>query len=279
MNKLLQLLPKNRRTGSKPRCHWLTDGSKEAVARRLSLLVAPYGSVDEQDFWMPDGFTDITEAQLHAAPRLVNQVDGKKLKDWWLAATSGRSMTPNFDIAASCSVMVGGESRKGLLLVEAKAHTEELDSEAKGKVLADNPSPGSAANHRRIGECIHEAAVGLADATGIAWTMNREAAYQMANRFTWAWKLTRLGYPVILVYLGFTGANEMGGTGSDQPYKDFDHWAECVQAHSKALFPEPAKIWGCPIPVNGQGLVPIIRSMDIPYEDQCPGEIVVYPKV
>lgn len=67
----------------------------------------------------------------------------------------------------------------------------------------------------------------------------------------------------------------MGSKGDDEPFKDHAHWAGCVHAHSKSLFPEPDKIWGNTISVNGQTIVPIIRSMDIPDEDQCPEEIVV----
>jgi len=275
MKELLLKLPENRRTGSKPRCHWLTHGNKAEVSRRLSGLIAPFGSVNATDFWMPDGFEDITEAQLHDAPKLVNEADGNKLRDWWLASTHGRPMTPNFDIASTCSVLIGNESRKGFLLVEAKAHTAELEVEKAGKKLDADASNGSHDNHQKIGECILEAAAGLSAATDVIWTMNRDAAYQMANRFAWAWKLTELGYPVILVYLGFIAADEMGGSGEDQPYRDHTHWAGCVHAHSKALFPEPDKIWENTIPVNGQTIVPIIRSMDIPDEDQCPEEIVV----
>ncbi len=274
MNELLLKLPVNRRTGSKPRCHWLTHGTSTDVAARLTRLIAPYGSVSDSDFWMPDGFQNVNEAQLHDTPSLVDTDKGRRLKDWWLASKHGRPMTPNIDIAATCSILVGETMKKGLLLVEAKAHTAELDGEEAGKNLAQNASTGSKDNHLQIGACILEAAAGLSAATDTVWTMNRDQSYQMANRFAWAWKLTELGYPVILVYLGFIAADEMSGSGEDVPFADAASWKRAVINHSQHLFPEPEKIWETPIPVNGQVIVPIIRSMDIPYEDQCPEEIV-----
>ena len=56
MDNLLEKLRRNQRSGSKPRCHWLTHGPPERVASRLNELVAPYSSVSEADQWMPDGF-------------------------------------------------------------------------------------------------------------------------------------------------------------------------------------------------------------------------------
>lgn len=36
----------------------------------------------------------------------------------------------------------------------------------------------------------------------------------MSNRFAWAWKLATMEVPVVLVYLGFLNATEMGDQGS-----------------------------------------------------------------
>jgi len=54
------------------RCHLLTHGSPDEVAARLSFLAAPFAQVSSSDCWMPQGFDDIEEAQLHNAPRLVD---------------------------------------------------------------------------------------------------------------------------------------------------------------------------------------------------------------
>jgi len=55
------LQPKARR-GSKARCHLLTLGSPEEVAKRLTKLTEPRGRVEPKDHWMPNGFTDSKEA-------------------------------------------------------------------------------------------------------------------------------------------------------------------------------------------------------------------------
>ena len=47
--------------------------------------------------------------------------DQAQLRDWWLAVKGGAN-TPNWDLASTCRV----EGKRGLLLVEAKAHTREL---------------------------------------------------------------------------------------------------------------------------------------------------------
>ena len=71
---------------------------------------------------MPEGFDQVEEAQLHRAPRLLTPQDCKALGDWWLVVQSDDSRTPNWDIASTCTV----DGRKGVLLVEAKAHNQEL---------------------------------------------------------------------------------------------------------------------------------------------------------
>ena len=82
----------------------------------------------------------------------------------------------------------------------------------------------------------------------------------MANRFAWAWKLTELGIPVVLVYLGFLNADEMHDRGN--PFVSHDDWVQLVKSHSAPLFPADPwnRAWNC----NGQSLIPLIRSIDQP---------------
>jgi hypothetical protein len=74
--------------------------------------------------------------------------DRRALARRWLADPRPTSRTPNWDIASTCTI----DGRKGLLLVEAKAHRPELTEE--GKRVNDDIS---AANHERIGVAISEA--------------------------------------------------------------------------------------------------------------------------
>ena len=252
MDNLLEKLGRGQRKGSKPRCHWLTHGSPEQVASRLNALAAPWGSVSVADHWMPEGFDQVDEAQLHQAPRLLSPQDCEKLGDWWLAEQGYSSRTPNWDIASTCTVA----GVRGLLLVEAKAHTQELK--------VDDQVAGSLANRERIAGCIEEANAALVDRTGLDWALSHEHRYQMANRFAWSWKLTELGYPVVLVYLGFLGAEEMRKGREQTPLMNHAEWEGLVRAHSEPLF--PAGVWDRQWCIRGQAFYPRICSIKTRYD-------------
>ena len=134
------------------------------------------------------------------------------------------SRTPHWDIACTCTV---GE-RKGLLLIEAKAHTQELKIEDHVKARG--------LNRARIAKCIEEANISLANQANLDWALSHERHYQMANRFAWSWKLTELGYPVILVYLGFLRAEDMRRGREQTPFDSHAEWRGLVKAHSEPLF-------------------------------------------
>ena len=260
MNDLLKKLkkPKDRR-GSKPRCHWLTHGTREQVANRLTRLAEPCGTVSADDLWMPEGFSQIEEARLNRASKLLPKRDRDKLRDWWLEVPRGAN-TPNWDIASTCTV----DNARGILLVEAKAHNEELNKERAGKILDPDSSCNSKRNHRRIGEAMEKANNGLADHTKLDWALSHEHHYQMSNRFAWAWKLTELGYPVILVYLGFLKAEEMQKGRDQHPLSNHAEWESLVKSHSRPLFPDA--VWDREWSVNGQPFVPRILSCEIGYD-------------
>ena len=250
MSDLLDCLPGKCRRGSKPRCHLLTHGSPAQVAARLTDLIAPWGTVAPEDKWMPQGFDIIEEAQLDNAPRLLpDECDRKELQDWWLALPA---TTPNWDIASTCTI----DGKTGLLLVEAKAHDEELIGEEVGKRLDANASGGSIKNHAHIENAIRGANTAL-NAILPGWDLSRASHYQMSNRFAWSWKLTELGFPVILVYLGFTYAVEMLDRG--MPFVSGAIWQQLVEAHSEPLF--PSHVWNHKLIVNGQAFIPLIRSI------------------
>jgi hypothetical protein len=252
---LIQLLPLKAQRGSKPRCHLLTLGSPEKVAARLSALIKPFGKVQPSDAWMPQGFEHLEEAQLEKAPCLLDSDKRATLESWWLATSSGRAKTPNWDIASTCTI----ESERGLLLVEAKAHDEELRNEEAGKRLSVTASADSYKNHMLIGGRIEEANRALTRETDLPWQLSRDHHYQMSNRFTWAWKLTDMGVPVILVYLGFLKADEMKDRG--RPFTCDVDWQDLVRTHSTAI---PAEVWNRPRKLSGQTFVPLLRTMEIP---------------
>lgn len=257
-----KLSPKERR-GSKPRCHILTHGIQSEVAARLTELTAPFGIVSSNDAWMPDGFGALEEAQLHRAPRLLDDARREQLKSWWLAPNSQNGRTPNFDIASTC--LIDGE--RGLLLVEAKAHDEELIKEAAGRRV--DASENRLASHDKIGAAITSARHGLETTTALSWQISRDNRYQMSNRFAWAWKLTELGIPVVLVYLGFLHAEEMSDRG--RPFASHAEWERLVKSHSEPLF--PPEVWGQGWGSTSKPLIPLIRSVEVSLDDFRPTDV------
>jgi len=263
MNNLLEFLPRKARRGSKPRCHWLTHGTKSQVAKRLTDLVNPWGCVTSDDNWMPQGFECVEEAQLDKAPLLLPPDVRWKLQRWWLAV---HATTPNWDIASTCCI----EGHPGLLLVEAKAHKAELTKEETGKTCAEEMSEDGQRNHDQIGRAIKEADASLnAVLASWNWNLSRDSHYQMSNRFAWAWKLADLKVPVILVYLGFLNASEMQDRG--EPFADSSDWEEIIRLHSQNVVPGEA--WNERWLVRGTPLIPLIMSRECPLSPPSQGEI------
>jgi len=255
-------LKEKQQTGSKVRCHLLTHGTKGEVARRLTALSEPFGEVVATDSWMPEGFAQCDEAQLHTAERIIPDPKLRaSLLSWWLAVPGARrTTTPNWDIASTCSV----RGRRGLLLIEAKAHDAELRNEERGKPLGAEDGKGvsidSRRNHVKIGACIQDASLALSEQTQLVWALSRDWNYQMANRFTWAWKLAELGIPVILVYLGFIGCEEMRKGSAQRPITDKEDWQHMVHAHCQLLLPR--EVWNQEWSVHSQSFIPLIRVYD-----------------
>ena len=251
--------------GSRPRCILLVDGERGDVAERLTRLVnLPDVAVSATDRWQPhgrpvqrDGSWDTTpsdEADLARSNDLLSPDVRRQLRSWWLEVQSRRSRTPIWDLAATCTV----RGRSSLLLVEAKAHAEELSP--AGKSLPSTPNGWR--NHERIGAAIGEAAAGLSAATRKSWAISRDSHYQLSNRFAWAWKLASLGIPVMLVYLGFLDAIEMTDRG--QPFRSEDEWTSVLMDHCDGIVDQ--KSWGEWHDIGGTPMIPVVRAYDQPFE-------------
>lgn len=256
---LTQLGPKAQR-GSKPRCHWLTHGTKSEVARRLTALAEGWARVSAHDEWMPLGFDKTGEAELHKADLLLNRDICNLLGHWWLPPDRQTATVPVFDIASTCTI----ENKRGLLLVEAKAHDTELSREAGGRSLNEDATDARKASHSTIGAAITAAKEGLSDATSLDWQISRDSHYQMSNRFAWSWKLAECGIPVVLVYLGFLNANEMTDLGV--PFSSHERWEALIRSHSKGLVPD--EVWNRRWQINGTSFIPIIGSVEQPLVPQ-----------
>ena len=210
------------------RKHILSLVEHSGFTDRLSQLLYPTGAtIQTTDEWMPKGFNDHEEARLkwfNPLPAHIRQ----DLQDWWLVHKRGAN-TPNWDLASTCII----QGQQGLVLVEAKAHTNELKTE--GKPLARNASRNSRQNHDRIGKAINEASQALAKVVpGV--NISRDTHYQLANRIAFSCKIASLGIPVILVYLGFLGDKNMRDVGG--PLRDDAHWRQIMRAYTDKLIPE-----------------------------------------
>ena len=250
----LEALPRNRRRGSFPRCLLLMDGDRPAVAERLTGLVGLDGvHVSDQDYWMPQGLplqaTDggwdaspTAEARLGEVLEFLTAEQRETVTSWWLVHRR-RANTPNWDIACTATI----EGRPGLILVEAKAHSGELKVHGK--------KPGNKDNDEKIGAAIQQANAVL-NTVLPGWSLSRDSHYQLANRLAWSWKVASLGVPVILIYLGFLRAEEMGDQGT--PFADANAWEGVVREYGRGIVPEAA--WNKRLSTRDLSLWVVIRS-------------------
>lgn len=241
------ILQKKDLKGSRLRCLMLTCLPLKQVVLCLTELVQPYGVVDsEKDRWMPQGLLEPEEARLGETELFLEPNDRESVTHWWLEVTPGAN-TPNWDLVAACSV----EGKKGLILVEAKAHTNELATAGKKQPKTENGRK----NHEHIGMAIKEANTGL-NAHNSGWALSRDTHYQLCNRFAWSWKLASMGIPVILVYLGFLNADEMLN-----PFPSAEAWRNAVCSYSEGIVPNG--VWENKIMIGDTPIHPIIRSLDL----------------
>ncbi len=243
MNWLEELGRDNR--GSRPRCVLLTDGSREQVAERLTRIVGrPEILVSPGDQWQPQGKSDVREAQLDkrldSGAALLPERDRRRLKKWWLAV---EARTPSWDIASTCTI--SGE--RGLLLVEAKAHANELQEQDECRA--------EGANRKQIESALAEANAGLRKLTGGPWQLSIESHYQLSNRFAWSWKLAALRVPVVLVYLGFLKAQDMRHDGD--LFQCANDWRDRLKRYCSGVVDETC--WDKTLDVERIPLVPLIR--------------------
>lgn len=211
------------------RKHVLDWVSEPDFIAQLNAMIAASGARVEpaRDQWMPTA-TDDTEARFDTAGKhlLPRPEILEELLKWWLSERRGAN-TPNWDFAATCRL----SEKQGLVLVEAKAHEDEMDWGAKP--LAASASVGSKSNHQRIGEAIEEARAALDRVLPGTVAISRDRHYQLSNRIAYAWKLASLGVPVVLIYLGF-----VGDTYFKYDYlRDADHWQRVMGGYMQGVLP------------------------------------------
>lgn len=186
-------------------------------------------TISADSIFMPRGYEAPSEARMESFGPSWLPASGvwSVLKEWWLRHLAGAN-TPNWDIAVGCLV----EERPGLVLVEAKANWPELST--TGKPLDPAASCNSRDNHTRIGEAIEEACIGWRTLDARV-AITRDSHYQLSNRLAFSWKLAMLGFPVILLYLGFTGDEGIRDAGA--PFSDDDDWQRAFRQYAHTIVP------------------------------------------
>jgi hypothetical protein len=209
-------------------------GSKKAVVKLVKssnflmtindLLKPTKAEIAVYDNWMPKSKHYDKEAELNDflkynfSPEL-----GKEITDWWLFKDA---TTPNWDLISTCTI----NGKRGLVLVEAKAHVDELKDDSK---RTPSGSDNSQKNHESIAEAIAEANAGINKVfTNV--TLSRDTCYQLSNRIAHAWWLANRGIPVVLVYLGFLDCTDMKN-GTNKLFQIDEDWQNCFQENAKII--------------------------------------------
>ncbi len=229
--------------GSRLRCLQLTSMGRDKLQGFLGGLVAPHASIPDDFYHVPRGFLDPNESVLAERDGFSEEIVRAfvELKKWWLVLENGT--LPNWDLVSTCEI--GG--KRGLLLVEAKAHKAEL----KGKT---DRSKVASENRGSIQEALDKAGASLGvEQAGFQLSLNEY--FQLSNRFAFSWKLATMGIPVVLIYLGFLDAEEMTD-GSRVILRSARHWEDCVKKESASHIPPAA--WEHSF--CGGNFTPLIRS-------------------
>ena len=214
------------------RMHVLDWLESQDFVEQLQEMVAPTGFVvDREPPRQPKGRHDhresvLTGSQDNFLPKALKE----NLKKWWLAHSRG-SKLPTWDLVVAAH---DAQGTAALILVEAKAHNDELSSEGKalGTRDTEEAQARSDANHEQIGKAIEQASNALrACVPGIA--LSRNQSYQFCNRIAFAWKLGSLGVPVVLVYLGFLNDRTINPTFLES----HAGWQAAFLSHTEAHFP------------------------------------------
>jgi hypothetical protein len=185
----------------------------------LGLFIDPI-----EDVWIPTGIENPKEAQLVDFLKPIDNALSVKIRSWWLVSKK-KANTPNWDLISTCKI----NGVNGLLLIEAKAHKNELSID--GKKLKKN-SNNSIANHNRITEAINEARLALVKQYN-SIDISVDSCYQLSNRIAYSWWLAKHKIPVILLYVGFLNAEDVKDLG--EPFRTNDDWNLCFNDYTKIV--------------------------------------------
>ncbi len=194
--------------------------------KTLNNLLSNTGAVVSfLDEWEPDYPTRDEETELKYFLSKNFSIElGNDIESWWLAKGA---KTPTWDFVSTCTV----QGKKGILLIEAKAHQSELHY--GGKSFKGDKSDNSKINHEKIQSAINEANIDICKSIS-GLSISRDKCYQLSNRIAHAWRLAKNGIPVVLLYLGFLKVIDMIN-GKNTIFKTDADWQGCFLEHAKSV--------------------------------------------
>lgn len=217
-----------REKGSKTAMIRLVE-SKDFIKTINGLIKTRRASITTEDVSSPNA--QISNKEVTLSTFLRHNFDSKKadaITKWWVAIGTA---TPKWDLISTCTI----DGKRGILLVEAKAHYGELkmDKKKEGKNLSDN----SKKNHNQIAKAINDANEYIQE--GIkSISLSRDTCYQFSNRVAHAWWLANQGIPVVLLYLGFLNCEDLNEENKKNQYKLFtshEDWKTCFINHANMV--------------------------------------------
>lgn len=214
--------------GSKKHVLYLID--KEDFIYTLNNILLPYdASITDRKTVLPKGERDVSEYGIQSyinkhklAERFPTLMEFDFNK-WW-SPHGGK--TPTWDMISLCQL----DGKDAILLVEAKAHKSEFTKAGKAK-LKEGASIKAENNLINIEKRIKEACDNLNNKKP-GFNISIDSHYQLSNRVAFAWRLTQLNIPVVLLYLGFIGDSNF----NDKFKNEYD-WKEVFTKYIKGIVP------------------------------------------
>ena len=208
-------------------------------------------NLNENLIYAPKGYNKPKEVRLKHWKNSQFYSKYCELDSWWLAHSKGAN-TPNWDLSIECFF----QNSPTLILVEAKAHINELSQ--SGKVLKATASKKSIENHKKISSAIHGANNALSK-TFPELNISINSHYQLSNRIAFSWKLANMGFKVILVYLGFTDDKGISDVG--KPIEHQQHWQYIMETYTSNILPD--SFWNKCIACGKGSMYATIKSRTI----------------
>lgn len=213
------------------------------------LIISTDAEIKIYDNWMPKSLQLDKEAELKTFLKYnFTQQLSSDIVEWWLHKDA---KTPNWDLISTCTI----DGKRGLLLVEAKAHYGELDKSPK---KPPSISDDSKLNHDKIDIAIKQANNAINEKVG-GLAISHDNCYQLSNRVAHAWWLANNGIPVVLLYLGFLNCSDMEDGGYTL-FKNDEEWQTAFTNHAKLVGVE--NLVGKKVDCGKSNFITICKSLE-----------------